>query len=271
MAEGMSYIAACELPCVVINIMRAGPGLGGVLPAQSDYHQATRGHGHGDYQVLVLAPASVQEAVDLMMLAFTLAEKYRNPVMVCADGMIGQMMEPVEFPSEGRGPPLGEADWALTGCNGRPRRIVNSLFLDPEENFGHNRKLKAKYDRMAAEEKRFEIHGEEGPSDVLLVAFGTMARICKSAVDEVRAEGMRAALFRPITLNPFPHEALRAAMDRLAPGGRVLDVEMSMGQMILDVRLAAEGTRPIEFLGTAGGIVPGPEEVATRIREVARG
>jgi 2-oxoglutarate ferredoxin oxidoreductase subunit alpha len=250
--------------------MRAGPGLGGVLPAQSDYHQATRGHGHGDYQVLVLAPASVQEAVDLMTLAFGLAEKYRNPVMVCADGMIGQMMEPVEFPSEGRGPPLLDDGWALTGSAGRERRVVNSLFLDPEENFAHNRKLKAKYDRMAAEEKRFELHGGEGRCDILVVAFGTMARICKSAVDEVRADGIRAALFRPITLNPYPHEALRAAMDRLAPGGRVLDVEMSMGQMLLDVRLAAEGTRPIDFLGTAGGVVPGPEEVAARIRDLAR-
>ncbi|MHC4731973.1 MAG: 3-methyl-2-oxobutanoate dehydrogenase subunit beta, partial [Planctomycetota bacterium] len=135
MGEGLSYIAACELPCVVINIMRAGPGLGGVLPAQSDYSQATRGHGHGDYELIVLAPASVQEAVDLMMLAFELAERYRNPVMVCADGMIGQMMEPVEFPTEGRGPPLEENDWALTGPEGRERRIINSLYLTPEINF----------------------------------------------------------------------------------------------------------------------------------------
>ena len=126
MAEGMSYLAACELPCVVINMMRAGPGLGGILPAQSDYFQATRGHGHGDYQCIVLAPASVQEAVDLMTLAFDLTEKYRNPVMVCADGMIGQMMEPVEFRAEGRGPAMAENDWALTGCEGRPRRIVSS-------------------------------------------------------------------------------------------------------------------------------------------------
>ena len=132
MAEGMSYLAACELPCVVINIMRAGPGLGGILPSQSDYFQATKGHGHGDYQLIVLAPASVQEAVDLMTLAFELAEKYRNPVMLCADGMIGQMMEPVEFPGEGRGEPFKDNTWALTGASDRPRRIVNSLFLAPE-------------------------------------------------------------------------------------------------------------------------------------------
>jgi len=270
MAEGMSYIAACELPCVIINIMRAGPGLGGILPAQSDYFQATRGHGHGDYQVIVLAPASVQEAVDLMMLAFDLAEKYRNPVMVCADGMIGQMMEPVAFPTEGRGAPLKENDWALTGHEGRERRIVNSLFLDPEENFAHNRKLKDKYDRIAAAEQRHEVYGADGdePAELLVVAFGTMARIAKSAIDELRGEGRNVALFRPITLNPFPYAALREAMDGLLPDARVLDVEMSMGQMILDVRLAAEGTRPIEFHGTAGGIVPSPDDVAARIREL---
>jgi 2-oxoglutarate ferredoxin oxidoreductase subunit alpha len=268
MAEGLSYIAACELPCVVINIMRAGPGLGGILPAQSDYHQATKGHGHGDYQLITLAPASVQEAVDLMTLAFDLAERYRNPVMVCADGMIGQMMEPVEFPSEGRGPPLADGGWALTGCEGRERRIVNSLYLSPEELDAHNRKLKAKYDEIARRETRSELYGAEPPYDLLLVAFGTMARICKSAIDEVNAAGARVALFRPITINPFPYAACREAMDALVPGGRVLDVEMSMGQMVVDVRLAAEGSRPIEFHGTAGGIVPSPEDVVARIREI---
>jgi 2-oxoglutarate ferredoxin oxidoreductase subunit alpha len=265
MAEGMSYLAACELPCVVINMMRAGPGLGGILPAQSDYFQATRGHGHGDYQCIVLAPASVQEAVDLMTLAFELAEKYRNPVMVCADGMIGQMMEPVEFRSEGRGPPMAESDWALTGCEGRPRRIVNSLHLAPEQNFAYNVRLKEKYDRAAREEVRFEFYGDPRP-DLLLVAFGTMARICKSAIDDVRREGMRVGLFRPITLNPWPYAQCRAAMDGMPEGAKVLDVEMSMGQMIYDVKLAAEGTRTIEFFGKAGGLVPSPDEVAARIR-----
>ncbi|MHC4452846.1 MAG: 3-methyl-2-oxobutanoate dehydrogenase subunit VorB, partial [Planctomycetota bacterium] len=266
MAEGMSYIAACELPCVIINIMRAGPGLGGILPAQSDYHQATRGHGHGDYKLITLAPSSVQEAVDLMTLAFDLAEKYRNPVMVCGDGMIGQMMEPVEFPTEGKGSPMAENDWALDGCEGRERRIVNSLYLTPEENYAHNVKLKEKYDRVAANEQRSELYGED--YDLLLVAFGTMARICKSAIDEVAHEGLKVALFRPITISPFPVDACRAAMDKLPKGGKVLDIEMSMGQMIDDVRLVAEGTRKIEFLGRAGGIVPSPDEVAEKIREV---
>ena len=266
MAEGMSYIAACELPCVIINIMRAGPGLGGILPAQGDYFQATRGHGHGDYQVLVLAPASVQEAVDLMMLSFELAEKYRNPVMICADGMIGQMMEPVEFPTEGRGPPMAENDWALTGCEGRERRIVNSLYLSPDDLNDMNLRLKAKYERMAEEETRYELFGATEDYDLLLTAFGTMARICKMAIQELEQEGLKVALFRPITLNPFPYAACRAAIDALPADGRVLDIEMNMGQMLYDVRLAAEGAREIEFYGTAGGVVPSPDDVVAQVR-----
>jgi 2-oxoglutarate/2-oxoacid ferredoxin oxidoreductase subunit alpha len=266
MAEGMSYLAACELPCVIINIMRAGPGLGGILPSQSDYFQATRGHGHGDYQLIVLAPASVQEAVDLMTLAFELAEKYRNPVMLCADGMIGQMMEPVEFSSDGRGEPFKDNEWALTGKGARPRRVVNSLFLAPEQLHQHNIHLKEKYDRVRANETRWELDDDGGPYDLLLVAFGTMARICKTAIDEVRREGLRVALFRPITLNPYPHEACRGAMDAMPASGAVLTIEMNMGQMVHDVKFAAEGSREVEFYGTAGGIVPSPEDVAQKIR-----
>jgi 2-oxoglutarate ferredoxin oxidoreductase subunit alpha len=270
MAEGLSYIAACELPCVLINIMRAGPGLGGILPAQSDYWQATKGHGHGDYRVIVLAPSSVQEAVDLMILAFELAEKYRNPTMIVADGMIGQMMEPVEFPTEGVGPPMQENDWALTGCEGRERRIVNSLYLSPEDLNEHNWKLKHKFDEIAKNEVRHELYTGPGAGDdyeLLVVAFGTMARICKTAIDEIREEdGRRVALFRPITINPYPYAALREAMDRLPEGAKVFDVEMNMGQMLEDVRLACEGTREIEFHGAAGGVVPSPDEVAAKIR-----
>ena len=269
MAEGMSYLAACELPCVIINIMRAGPGLGGILPSQSDYFQATRGHGHGDYQLIVLAPASVQEAVDLMTLAFELAETYRNPVMLCADGMIGQMMEPVEFHREGRGGPYKENDWALTGKQGRPRRVVNSLFLAPEQLHQHNIHLKEKYDRIHAAEKRWELDDAGEPYDLLLVAFGTMARICRTAIEEARKEGMRIALLRPITLNPFPYEACRAAMDNISLGGRVLTVELNMGQMVFDVRHAAEGSRVVDFYGTAGGIVPSPDQVLEKVRATA--
>ena len=267
MAEGMSYLAACELPCVVINIMRAGPGLGGILPSQSDYFQATRGHGHGDYRLIVLAPSSVQEAVDLMTLAFELAEKYRNPVMLCADGMIGQMMEPVEFSTAGRGVPLADNDWALTGRKGRARRIVNSLFLAPDELNAHNIKLARKYEEVERREQRWELWNAERPYDLLLVAFGTMARICKSAIDEVARQGLRVALFRPITLSPYPYAACRAAMDAMPMGGRVLTVELNMGQMVHDVKFAAEGSRPVGFYGAAGGVVPSPDMVAAKIRE----
>jgi 2-oxoglutarate ferredoxin oxidoreductase subunit alpha len=270
MAEGISYIAASELPCVIINIMRAGPGLGGILPAQSDYFQATRGHGHGDYQLITLAPSSVQEAVELMQLAFDLAERYRNPVMVCADGMIGQMMEPVSFASEGRGPGYADNDWALTGAKNREPRAVSSLFLDAGKLNDHNIKLKAKYDEIAAREVRWEMYPEGEPADILVVAFGTMARICKSAIDDVREQGVRASLFRPITLNPFPFKALRDAMDQLPRDAAILDVEMSMGQMLYDVRLAAEGTRTIDMLNSAGGIIPTPEEVAARIYKLVQ-
>jgi len=266
MAEGMSYLAACELPCVVVNIMRAGPGLGGILPSQSDYLQATKGHGHGDYRLIVLAPASVQEAVDLMTLAFELAEEYRNPVMVCADGMIGQMMEPVEFATEGRGLPLKDNEWALTGRKDRPRRIVNSLFLSPEALHQHNIHLKQKYDEIERREQRWELYNDTEPYDLLLVAFGTMARICRTAIDDVKKEGRRVALFRPITLSPYPYTACRAAIDALPESGRVLTVEMNMGQMVWDVRYAAEGTRDVEFYGTAGGIVPSPDMIAEKIR-----
>ena len=268
MAEGMSYLAACELPCVVVNIMRAGPGLGGILPSQSDYFQATRGHGHGDYKLIVLAPSSVQEAVDLMTLAFELAEKYRNPVMVCADGMIGQMMEPVEFPTEGRGEPFKPNTWSLTGRRGRARRIVNSLFLSPEALHQHNLKLKNKYDEIERHEQRWELHNADQPYDLLLVAFGTMARICKTAIEELRQEGRRVALFRPITLSPFPYEACRLAMAEMPASSPVLTVEMNMGQMVWDVQHAAEGSRHVAFYGTAGGIVPSPDMVAEKIREL---
>jgi len=248
--------------------MRAGPGLGGILPSQSDYLQATKGHGHGDYQLIVLAPSTVQEAVDLMTLAFDLAERYRNPVMVCADGMIGQMMEPVEFHSEGRGPELEDNDWALTGCEGRTRRVVNSLYLSPEELQEHNFTLKRKYDLIAEKEQRWELYNGEADYDLLVVAFGTMARICKTAIDELAQQGMRVALFRPVTLNPFPLAACREAMDRIESDGPVLSVEMSMGQLVQDVKLAAEGSRTVELYGTAGGVVPSPDQVVERIRSM---
>jgi 2-oxoglutarate ferredoxin oxidoreductase subunit alpha len=262
MAEGISYIAACELPVVIVNIMRGGPGLGGILPAQGDYLQATHGMGHGDFDLVVLAPSSVQEAVDLVILAFQLAEKYRNPVMVIGDGMIGQMMEPVEFkvPSF---PPLPPKDWATTGAKGRKPNVVNSLHLAAAVEEELNITLAAKYEKMKREEVMFEEYNTDKPYRVLLVAYGTTARICKTAIAQLAAEGITAALLRPITLFPFP-DAKVLELGRKAEF--LLSVEMSMGQMVEDVRCAMGHDRPVHFFGRSGGIVPSPEEVAAAVK-----
>ena len=262
MAEGLSYIAGAQLPVVLINIVRGGPGLGGILPAQSDYFQATKAPGHGDFHLLVLAPSSVQEAVDLMMLAFDLADKYRNPVMVMADGMIGQMMEPVEF----KDPPkmdLPPKDWATTGTRGRrPPNVINSLYLDPLVLEKNSIELRQKYDRMAEEEQRWELIEPDEPADILLVAYGTMARICRTSLDLLTEKGIHAALMRPITLFPYPYEPLFEASKKVS---KVLCLEMSMGQMIEDVRLALRGTQEPDFYGRTGGVVPPPEEVVKAV------
>ncbi len=270
MAEAMSYLAAAELPVVIINVMRNGPGLGGILPAQSDYFQATKGAGHGDYHFIVLAPSSVQEAVDLMASAFHIAERHRNPVLLAADGMIGQMMEPVVLPAEegetSRFIP-GHEDWATTGCGGRKPHLVKTLFLNPAEGMLHNQKLAAKYRHICETEVRYEESGTDRDMDVLLVSFGTMARICRTAMDELTRRGLKIGLFRPISLYPFPLNALR----RLAPRARqVVSVEMSMGQMIEDVERAVLGQSPVRFFGKAGGIVPSPEEVIEGIWALSR-
>ncbi|MBW2277800.1 MAG: 3-methyl-2-oxobutanoate dehydrogenase subunit VorB [Deltaproteobacteria bacterium] len=263
MSEALSYIACCELPVVLVNIMRCGPGLGGILPAQGDYLHATKGTAHGDFHIVVLAPSSVQEAVDLVVDAFSLAEKYRNPVMVIGDGMIGQMMEPVEFPDVEVGPPLDPGDWALTGCEGRERRIVNSLYLDPEALHKHNYHLKEKFDLIAEQELRWELYNCQKPFDLLITAFGMTARICKTAIDLLKAEGVNVGLFRPITIKPFPYAECREQIDRTK---RVLCVEMNTGQMLQDIKLANEGSKPIDFYGKTGGLVPGVEEVVEQIR-----
>ncbi len=262
MSEGLSYIATCSLPVVVVNMMRSGPGLGGILPAQSDYFQATKGGGHGDYQLVVLGPASVQEAVDLTFLAFRIAEEYLTPVMLLGDGMIGQMMEPVEFPEDHPASPLNPGDWALTGAKDRKKRLVNSLYLDPKECNRINLELKAKYDLIASREQRFELYNCDEPYDLLVCAFGMMSRICKTAIDELATEGRHVGLFRPITLNPFPYQACNQAIQSV---NRVLVMEMNMGQMREDVQLAAEGLAPVDFAGTAGGLVMSPEEVKAKM------
>jgi 2-oxoglutarate ferredoxin oxidoreductase subunit alpha len=258
MSEGISYMAACELPVVIVNIMRGGPGLGGILPAQSDYLQATKGLGHGDFDLPVLAPASVQEAVDHTMLAFDLAERYRTPVMLIGDGMIGQMMEPVEFPDVKVGPPLDGGDWALTGCKGREKRIVSSLHLDAEELHAANVHRKKKFQTIAKKETRFERYNTEDPYDIVAVAFGMMSRIVRTAVDKLKKEGLSVALFRPITVKPFPYDALR---ETVLKAKRAISIELNLGQMLIDVQLAAGHDRKVELLGRAGGVVPSVEEV----------
>jgi len=267
MQEAISYIAGAELPAVIVNIMRGGPGLGGILPAQSDYFQATKGGGHGDYRLLVLAPSTIQEAVDLTMEAFYLADKYRNPVMVIADGMIGQMMEPVEFPEKHEEPDLPAKDWAATGAKGRDPVIIKSLFLDPVALEKHCFKLYAKYERMKAEESRCELYNVSDKCDILLVSYGTMARICQTAIDELKRDGIEVGLFRPITVFPYPEDQLLAEVTKKNIK-RVLTIEMSTGQMLEDVQKIVAGRRPVEFFGHTGGVVPLPEEVIERIKKL---
>jgi 2-oxoglutarate ferredoxin oxidoreductase subunit alpha len=270
MSEGISYLAGSELPVVIVNIVRAGPGLGGILPSQGDYFQATKGLGHGDFRVLVLAPWSIQEAADLVQDAFDLADYYRNPVMILGDGLIGQMMEPVEF-HESREPikELEPKTWATTGCDGsRPTNIINSLFLDPEELEQHNIRLKAKYDRMVENEVRFATYGTDQDYDVLIVAYGTVARVSTTAIEELREEDIRAALIRPITLFPFPYEAIREAALKAKA---VLVVELSTGQMIEDVQLALARSRPVHFHNRLGGILVSPDEVVAKVKAMLDG
>ncbi|MEP0773236.1 MAG: 3-methyl-2-oxobutanoate dehydrogenase subunit VorB [Acidobacteriota bacterium] len=270
MMEGLSYIAGSELPVVVINIMRAGPGLGGILPAQGDYFQATKGGGHGDYRCLVLAPWSVQEAADLVQDAFDLADYYRNPVLILGDGLIGQMMEPVEFKADRRPcRPLTPKTWASTGWKGdRPRAIINSLFLDPEALERHNQKLAAKYAAMERDEVRLAEVGTDGEYEVLVVAYGTVARVVYTALDDLQQAGVRAAMVRPISLFPFPYEAVRRAAEKAKA---VLVAELSTGQMIEDVRLAVGGRVPVHFIGRQGGMLLTPEDIAARVKELAAG
>jgi len=268
MSEGISYIAGAQCPAVFVNIMRGGPGLGGILPSQADYFQATKGGGHGDYKMLVLAPASVQEAVEMVMQAFPLAEKYRNPVMILGDGLIGQMMEPVAFPDDFKAEPSDKSDWATTGMDTRKsgtRNLVKTLYLDPDELNEHNINLKAKYDRMAAEEIRYDTYNTESDYKRLIVSYGTMSRVCRTAIDNLKEEGLEVGMVRPRTLFPFPEKAIYDAAARKGCEA-VYSVEMSMGQMVEDVRLSVQGMRPVHWFGKCGGNVPTPEEVMDAVR-----
>jgi len=269
MQEGISYIAGAELPCVLVNIMRAGPGLGGVQPAQADYFQATKGGGHGDYRLIVLAPANLQEAADLTQLAFDLADRYRNPVMVLADGMIGQLMEPVDLSAARPAAELPPKDWATTGTahSGGRRRIISSFYLYPDRLEQHIRSIYAKYAAVERDETRYELH-QCDDADFVIVAYGTTSRIARSAIEKCRQLGLRAGLLRPITLYPFPFEAF----DRMVGRARAfLVVEMSMGQMLDDVKIAVAGRRPVGFYGRTGGVVPTPDEVIRQVQTLPGG
>ncbi len=263
MQEGVSFLAGAELPCVIADITRSGPGLGNIAAEQSDYNQIVKGGGHGNYRTIVLAPHSVQEMVDLTALAFDLADRYRNPVVIMADGFIGQMMEPVEFPQTATEPQFPE--WAVAGTAATRGNLINSLHLDCDEMEAHSRALEAKYRIAEQREPRAE-QWFTHDAEIVLVGYGIVGRILKAVTAEARAEGIHVGVLRPITLYPFPVSHFRS----LAEKARVFAVvEMSNGQLIDDVRLALNGARPVEFLGRGGGNVPSHEEVLRLVRTLA--
>ena len=267
MQEGISYMAGAEIPGLIVNVQRGGPGLGTIQPSQSDYNQATRGGGNGDYNVVVLAPASVQEMADFVDLSFEIAFKYRNPAMILADGVIGQMMEKVVLPEyrprRTEEEILAQCPWATTGCKGRKPNIITSLELDPAIMEQRNLHLQAKYAEIEEKETRYEELDTED-AEYLIVAFGSCARIAQKAMEHAREEGIKVGLFRPITLWPFPSKALK---ERAKQVKGILTVELNSGQMIEDVRLAVECKVPVEHFGRLGGIVPDPDEVIEAIKE----
>lgn len=263
MQEGLSYLAGSEVPCVLVDIMRGGPGLGNIQPSQSDYFQLTRSAGHGDFHPLVLAPATVQEAVDLMYGSFDLAFGWRTLVILAGDGTLGQMMEPVEMPPM-RALATERPDWALTGAAGRPPRVISSLYLDAAELEQSNLRLQAKLQQMEATQQRWEGFCVED-ADYLVVAFGTVARIAQSAVRAARRAGIRVGLFRPVTLWPYPRQPLEAICPQLRG---VLVVEMNGGQMVEDVRCVVRERVPVRFLGHLGGVIPMPDEIEAELAQL---
>ena len=267
MSEAISYIASAQCPAVFVNIMRGGPGLGGILPSQGDYFQATKGGGHGDYRLFVMAPASVQEAVEMVMKAFPIAEEYRTPVMILGDGLIGQMMEPVEFPDNLSSEPSNKDDWATSGMDYRKskkRNLVKSLYLDSTQLNDHNLLLKAKYEKMK-KDIQYESYNTDGDYKVLIVSYGTMSRVCKTAIDKLKEDGLEVGMIRPQTLFPFPEQAIydAAVIDSCK---LVVSIEMSMGQMVEDVERCIKGKRKVEWYGKCGGDVPTPEEIIEKIQ-----
>lgn len=265
--EGISYIAGAELPCVIVNIMRGGPGLGSIQPSQTDYFQATRGGGNGDYKLVVLAPANLQELVDLIIEGFDIADQYRNPVMILGDGMIGQMMEPIEF-KEPKKRNLPEKDWATTGTKGKRKpNIINSLYLAAEELEEHNIRLQAKYKEIQENEVKVESYNIED-ADVVIAAYGTTSRIAKTAIAELESEGYKVGLIRPITLWPYPYDEFNKISDKCKG---ILTVEMNTGQMVDDVKIAVNGRFPVHFFGRTGGMIPTPNQMIKMVKEIYGG
>lgn len=263
--EGITYLAGAELPCVIVNVMRGGPGLGGIQPSQADYYQITRGGGNGDYHVISYAPENLQETYDIIQEAFDVADIYRNPVMVAVDGLIGQMMEPVDLDKKYHQRELPKKIWATTGeSSGKDRHIITSLYLDPNELSQHNQKLHEKYLEVIAKEQRYELINME-KAEIVIVAYGTMARICRSVIESLSQEGINVGMIRPITLWPFPDKAFHEIPKTVT---KLLCCELSLGQMLDDVKIANNGRLPIAFYGLAGGLIPEPEAIITKIKEM---
>jgi 2-oxoglutarate/2-oxoacid ferredoxin oxidoreductase subunit alpha len=264
MQECISYMASAQLPALIVNVQRGGPGLGTIQPSQGDYFQAVKGGGHGDYRLIVLAPASVQEMVDFVFDAFRLSEKYRNPAMILADGALGQMMEKVKLPETGSLPKT-DAPWASVGKpKTRERNVITSLFIQPERMEQINNTLQEKYRKLQKEVRWEEIKTED--ADIILVAFGLTSRICEKTIELAREKGIKVGLLRPITLYPFPSDALAKLSEKTRS---FLTVEMNAGQMLEDVKLAVEGRKPVYFHGRMGGMIPSPEEVLAKVQSIA--
>ncbi len=262
--EGITYLAGAELPCVIASISRSGPGLGGILPSQADYFQATRGGGNGDYKTIVLAPANLQELSDLTQRSFYLADKYRNPVIILADGMLAQMMEPVEIEKIDF-EEIDHSDWAANGnMKGRKQHIVSSLHLDADDLESHNEKLQAKYRKIAEEEVMYSEYCTED-AEIIIVSYGTASRIARNAVSNLRKEGIKVGLFQPITLVPFPKERLLELSKEVKV---MLSAELSTGQMIDDINIAVKGNCPVHFYGRTGGNIFAPEEIEAEVKKI---
>ncbi len=266
--EGITYIAGAGLPAVIVNVMRGGPGLGGIQPSQADYKQITRGGGNGDYYLYSLAPESLQEAVDLIKESFDIADYFRNPVMIAVDGLIGQMMEPVDFERPTPKWDLKEKTWAADGNRAnREKNIINSLYLDPNDLENHNLKLKEKYDEMKKDHQRYEMINMEN-ADVAIVAFGSTSRIARTSIEILKEEGINCGIIRPITIYPFPSNAFAEVPDSVKD---LLVVEMNLGQMVDDVKLHNVKRLPVHFYGRVGGIVPEAEEIVNKVKEIVGG